>query len=81
MNIDEKNDPASVLAHWTYTREEWRRFILWKMGLISDGVDFVDGRNHGDLIYLPPQMTDEKINILLDFATERLHFNLTQYRK
>jgi hypothetical protein len=30
MNIDEKHDPASVLAHWTYTREEWRRFILWK---------------------------------------------------
>lgn len=30
MDIDKKYDPASVLAHWTYTREEWRRFIRWK---------------------------------------------------
>ncbi len=30
MDIDEKHDPASVIAHWTYTREEWRRFIRWK---------------------------------------------------
>ncbi|MEI9810662.1 MAG: hypothetical protein WDO16_23875 [Bacteroidota bacterium] len=30
MTDNRKQDNTGALVHWTYSREEWKRFVRWK---------------------------------------------------